>query len=267
MGMNYSVGLGGINKHNDVRTVQELLVKKGYKLRVDGLCGQNTIKAIRKYQSHFMSVPDALVDVNGKTFKQLNTGAAGVKPEHGLPFIHNPAAVGDNGGPKYNPSVMKLSAKGLALLKDYEQFRAMPYDDQTGKPITEFCKGATVGYGNLLSERTFIQYKNGITLAAATSLLAEKLAKFEAVVRRSIIVNLCQNEYDALVMFCYNIGKERKGFPTSTVVKIINGTVNGDLDVAWMLWNKSQGKVNKGVINRRKTELNVYKNSIYVRVY
>ncbi|MGE9551086.1 glycoside hydrolase family protein [Erwinia amylovora] len=267
MGIQHSVGMHGINRHDDVRVVQGFLVSKGYKLKVDGICGQNTIKAIRKYQSHFMSVPDALVDVSGMTFKHLTAATQGNRPEPGLPPIQNPANVGDSGGAKYNPSVMKLSAKGLALLKDYEQFRSMPYDDQTGKKITEYCKGATIGYGLLLSEKTFQQYKNGITLATATSLLAMKLVDFEAVVRSSIVVNLCQNEYDALVMFCYNIGKERRGFPGSTVVKIINGTVNGDLDASWMAWNKSQGKVNKGVINRRKTELNVYHNSTYVRVY
>jgi len=170
---------------------------------------------------------------------------------------------------------MKLSAKGLALLKEYEQFRKMPYDDQTGKTVTEYCRGATVGYGFLLSKRTFLQYKNGITLAEATSFLAIKLNDFEKIVKQAIKVNLSQNEYDALVIFCYNIGQGSKGndhikpsgFLGSTVVKIINGEVNGDIDAAWMSWNQSQGRINKGVISRRKTELRVYHDSVYVRVY
>lgn len=49
-------------------------------------------------------------------------------------------------------------------------------------------------------------------------------------------------------------------------LKIVNGEVNGDIDAAWMIWNKSQGKINKGVINRRKTELRVYHDSMYVRI-
>ncbi|MDN4629549.1 MULTISPECIES: glycoside hydrolase family protein [unclassified Erwinia] len=262
-----SVGMHGINKYDDVKKIQSLLVNKGYHLRIDGHCGKNTVKAIRKYQSHFISHPDALIEVGGVTFRHLIAGSLGSRPDPQLPPIQNKAFIGDGPGVKYHPSGMKLSAKGLALLKDYEQFRAMPYDDQTGKPITEFCKGATVGYGVLLSNRTFLQYKNGITLAEATSLLAVKLIDFEATVKRVITVNLSQNEYDALVIFCYNIGKELKGFPSTTVAKIVNGEANGDLDAAWMLWNKSQGKVNKGVINRRKTELRVYHNSVYVRVY
>lgn len=267
MGINSSVGLNGINRHDDVKTIQELLVKKGYKLRIDGICGQNTIKAIRKFQSHFMAAPDALVDKNGNTIRHLTTGTPGTKPEPGLPPIQNPQTVGDIGGPKYNPSVMKLSAKGIALLKDYEQFRAMPYDDQTGKKITAYCKGATVGYGFLIdSSVTFEKYKNGVTQTEALTLLSATLVDYESTVRSSIVVNLTQNEYDALVIFCYNIGKERRGFPGSTVVKIINGTVNDDLDASWKSWRKSQGKVNSGLINRRQTELNVYHKASYIRV-
>lgn len=84
--------------------------------------------------------------------------------------------------------------------------------------------------------------------------------------KSSILVNLTQNEYDALVIFCYNIGAGYKGFLGSSVVKIINGTINGDLDESWSSWRNSQGKVNKGLINRRKTELNVYHNAKYVRI-
>lgn len=73
---------------------------------------------------------------------------------------------------KYPVSAMKMSVKGINLLKDYEQFRALPYDDQTGDPITENCEGATIGYGFLISApNLYNKYKRGITEAEASMII------------------------------------------------------------------------------------------------
>lgn len=163
--INYSVGLHSVNDYKDVMLIQELLVKKGYKLRIDGICGYNTIKAIRKFQQHFMKLPDAKVDVSGKTIRYLTNGfERETRNTPALPPLNNPHQVGDAGGLKYNPAVMNFSMKGANLLKDYEQFRAMPYDDQTGKDINHYVKGATIGYGYLITSPAMFEiYKNGIT--------------------------------------------------------------------------------------------------------
>lgn len=263
-----SVGLHSVNDSKDVRVIQELLVKKGYKIRVDGICGPNTIKAIRKFQQHFMHSPDAKVDVSGKTIGYLlSEPGKRNQAEPVLPPLNNANQIGDIGGLKYNPAVMNFSAKGIALLKDYEKFRSMPYDDQTGRDIDHYVKGATIGYGYLItSPAIFEKYKNGITRQKAESLFKEKLFEFEKAVKKSIKVNLTQNEYDALVILCYNIGSHAGGFPTSSVVKIINGTLNGSLDDSWKAWRISQNKINSGLVKRRQTELNVYHRASYIRV-
>ncbi|SEN77526.1 type VI secretion system secreted protein VgrG, partial [Nitrosomonas marina] len=46
---------------------------------------------------------------------------------------------------------MRLSEKGIEFLKSIETFRSKPYDDQTGENITQWVKGATIGYGHLIS--------------------------------------------------------------------------------------------------------------------
>jgi len=129
-------------------------------------------------------------------------------------------------------------------------------------------KGATIGYGYLIRSATeFESFKNGITSTEAETLFKDVLRKFENGVKSFIKVNVTQSQFDALTILCYNIGigNESKGFGGSTVVKIVNGESNDDLDTAWKAWNKSQGKVNRGLIKRRETELKVYYEADYTR--
>ncbi|MCG4112058.1 hypothetical protein KBJ29_09580 [Campylobacter jejuni] len=55
--------------------------------------------------------------------------------------------------------------------------------------------------------------------------------------------SLAQNEFDALVILCFNIGIDN--FKNSSVAKIINAEKTGykTLKEAWIAWNKSQNKV------------------------
>lgn len=68
-----SVGVGGVNKKEDVKTVQTLLKAKNLDLTVDGLFGNETASSIKKFQKGALnfSNPDGKVDVNGKTWKGL----------------------------------------------------------------------------------------------------------------------------------------------------------------------------------------------------
>lgn len=67
-----SVGAGGRNRSQDVRTIQHAVNVAGYgPLRVDGLCGRKTVAAIGRFQSAFMRVPDRRIDPWGRTLKQL----------------------------------------------------------------------------------------------------------------------------------------------------------------------------------------------------
>ena len=69
----YSVGLGGTNRRDDVRAVQDLLNDraKATVIATDGACGPATVAAIRRFQSSFMSRPDGRVDPDGATIRRL----------------------------------------------------------------------------------------------------------------------------------------------------------------------------------------------------
>lgn len=160
-----------------------------------------------------------------------------------------------------------LSPRGLQLLKDIEQFRARPYDDQTGKTITAWMPSATIGYGQLISRKDWHRFKNGITEPDALMLLTGALVSRERAVHRAILVPLQQHQFDALVLLVYNIGNG--AFHRSSVVKMINdprrATRYPTVETAWKAWNRSAGQVNQGLINRRACEWRIWKDGLYER--
>jgi GH24 family phage-related lysozyme (muramidase) len=189
-----------------------------------------------------MIKPDCRIDPNGKTIKKL---------------IARPGAV--------SPFAYTLSKQGIDLLKSIEELAVKPYDDQTGKEITSWVKGATIGYGHLIKKSEWEKYKIGITEPQALNLFKNDLAPYNQKVSLLVKVSILQHEYDALVILAYNIG--RAAFASSSVLKLVNDpsavTPYISLEKAWMAWNKSQGKYMKGLANKRQAEWKIYSKNIY----
>jgi len=93
---------------------------------------------------------------------------------------------------------VNLSPAGLKLLTADEGLRLVPYNDQAGN--------ATVGYGHLLHRGPLNGTEVPITNAEALSLLAQDVHDDAEVYVNQIKVPLNQNQYDALCIFCYNVG-------------------------------------------------------------
>jgi lysozyme len=167
----------------------------------------------------------------------------------------------------FSPVLLTLSPEALKLLKVVEELHLVPYDDQTGKDISAWVPGATIGYGHLVAQPNWDDFKDGITAAAADNLFLADLAPFEAAVGASIQVGLQQYEFDALVILAFNIGSG--SFKGSSVAKLVNDpkAVTGypNLEAAWKAWNKSQGQVMKGLDNRRHCEWRIYTAARYER--
>jgi type VI secretion system secreted protein VgrG len=159
----------------------------------------------------------------------------------------------------------QISGQGLSLLKSIEQLRLKPYDDQSGKQITSWCKGATIGYGHLIVRDDWEKYSQGLDEAAANALFITDLSPFVKAVSSKVTASLSQNQFDALVIFVYNIGID--GFSSSSVLKLVNDPTarigHKDLESAWKAWNKSQGVVNAGLANRRNAEWRIFSENIY----
>jgi GH24 family phage-related lysozyme (muramidase) len=170
---------------------------------------------------------------------------------------------------------MSFSAAGMRALKNYESFRAKPYDDKNAfdknhKPIDWHpgmpLKGKlTVGYGRVLwnPAKDYEKYKDGITEAQATQMLLEDLRRFEAVIRLNVLVPLTQNEYDAIVIFVFNIGLDSKaqgisGFLTSTFLKFLNQGKKLDAANQMLRWVYSGREFLQGLLNRRQFERTIF---------
>jgi GH24 family phage-related lysozyme (muramidase) len=140
----------------------------------------------------------------------------------------------------------------------------MPYWDQNSKLISEYIRGATIGYGHLIKNAAeFDKYKNGITDTMANVIFNDDLYNFIGAVRHQVREKLTQNEFDALVMFSFNIGVT--GFTTSRVLKIINGSIIGDLRKAWQSYKYSHQRIMSGLMNRRDAEMNIFFNGVYFK--
>lgn len=168
---------------------------------------------------------------------------------------------------------MEISDKGITWLKNKEQKVVnskglhVIYDDRTGKIVQNISclpPGATIGYGHLIKSGE--DFQKGLSEQQAIELLKQDLHIAEEAVRNNITAKTTQNQFDALVSFAYNIGSGN--FANSTVVKYINNpqfydSVYGSLEKAWKAWNRSQGEVSRGLINRRNAEWKLYDKGIY----
>lgn len=226
-----SVGHDAKNQPADVTLIQKRLNDNKVTgeirpLEIDGLIGANTIRRIKVFQKRiiFMARPDGRVDPNGKTFKRLTAIRASANTAR----------------------TFKLSSKAIDLLKRIEKLATKPYDDQTALDITEWVKGATIGYGHLISKSEWTKYKDGISKEEAIELFQSDLAPFIKTVQSTVKTNIKQNEFDALIILIFNIGVT--AFRHSSVLKLINDpsakTTYKNLESAWKAWNKSNKKIN-----------------------
>jgi len=90
---------------------------------------------------------------------------------------------------------MKTSKQGIDLIKFYEGFRADAYKCPAGV--------WTIGYGHTGKD---VHAGDKVSPEYASYLLATDLAAFEQKVSELVKVPLKQNQFDALVSFCYNCG-------------------------------------------------------------
>ena len=140
---------------------------------------------------------------------------------------------------------MKLSIHGRTLLKRLEGFSAVAYQPVPNDKIT-------IGYG--FTEG--VRMGDTITREEADRRLVTELVPYEHAVERGCTNSPNQNEFDAMVLLCFNIGVG--GFKKSTVLRCHNAGDHQAAARAFGLWNKSSGKVYTGLTRRRAEEAALY---------
>lgn len=140
---------------------------------------------------------------------------------------------------------MKLSKNGTEVAHYFESCKLAAYPDPGSKDGTPW----TIGWGH-----TGPEVRKGLVWAQAQADAAflVDIAKFEQAVTQLVKTPLLQGQFDALVLFAYNVG--RKALETSTLLRKLNA---GDYDGAsleFRRWNKNDGKVMRGLTRRRAAE-------------
>lgn len=137
---------------------------------------------------------------------------------------------------------MKISCKGVSLIKSFEGCRLKSYKCPAGV--------WTIGYGHTAG----VKEGDIITQGQADEYLRNDLAKYEkAVLNYDAIYHFNQNQFDALVSFTYNCGTGN----------LKNLTQNGKRTIAQisgkiLLYNKAGGVVLRGLQRRRASEKELF---------
>jgi lysozyme len=146
---------------------------------------------------------------------------------------------------------MKLNNAGYLLITEFEGFSAKPYLCSAKVP--------TIGYGNTY-------YSNGKRVTLLDKEINKQQAfemfkviadRFASKVSNLVKTPLNQNQFNACVSICYNIGTG--SFASSTLLKLVNKNHNDILiGLEFKKWNKVNKKVVAGLTRRRNYEADIY---------
>lgn len=133
---------------------------------------------------------------------------------------------------------MKISQKGIDLIKKYEGVVLHAYRDPIGK--------WTIGYGHTVG----VKKGQTLTQKEAEDLLKKDLKIYERHVENTKL-SLNQNQYDSLVSFTYNCG-------VGNLQMLVRGRTLTEIGNAIILYNKAGGRVLNGLVRRRKEEQKIF---------
>lgn len=136
----------------------------------------------------------------------------------------------------------EINQAGLDLIKNWEKRRLIAYQDVGGV--------WTVGWGAVGPD---IVKGTVWSPDEADQRLQQDLQKFYQL-DHYISEQVNDNQYSALICLAYNVGLT--AVKLSNTLKLVN---DGDSpDKEWMGFNKVNGVVVQGLVNRRKAELELY---------
>ncbi len=171
-----------------------------------------------------------------------HSGHSGHTPAPAGSSQATPATTAGGGG-------RQISARGVRMIAQYEKFSAKLYNDDAGH--------CTIGYGTLVHRGPINgsepdEFKRGISEARAMELLRQETTADAETINSHVRVPLNQDQFDALVVFTYNVGQN--GFSTSTLVRVLNQGHYDQVPAQMERWNHAGGRVMRGLTTRRAEE-------------
>lgn len=134
---------------------------------------------------------------------------------------------------------MKLGKAGQDLIKHFEGLRLTAYKCPAGV--------WTIGWGHTAG----VKKGDVITEQQAQKLFESDMVIYENYVNKLVKQQLNQNQFDALVSFCYNCGP-------ANLQKLIKNRTLEQIAETMLLYNKGGGVVLLGLVRRRKMERDLF---------
>lgn len=139
---------------------------------------------------------------------------------------------------------MKASANGRAFIRAREGVKLAAYQDGGGV--------WTIGYGHTRG----VKQGQVINHEQADEFLDNDLRQVESCISERVTVPLNQNQFDALVSFVFNVG--RQAFSDSTLLKKLNeGNYRAAAD-QFTRWVYDNDQFVQGLYNRRVAERDLF---------
>ena len=141
-------------------------------------------------------------------------------------------------------TLMKISQKGIDLIKKFEGCKLYAYRDSVGV--------ATIGYGHIKG----VKMGMSITQQQAETFLKEDIKPVETFLN-GMGINYTQGQFDALTSWVFNLGQGN--FKSSTMYKYIVAR-KSDLEITDQMvkWHNAGGKPLIGLKKRRCDEANMF---------
>ena len=138
------------------------------------------------------------------------------------------------------------SPAGLAMTKRCEGVRLQAYQDGVGV--------WTIGVGH-----TGPLVHSGLvwTEAQVDAALVLDIAKAVDCVNAAVTAEITQGQFDALVDFAFNLGNH--ALEGSTLLNLVNAGKFAEAAGQFALWVHAGGKVEPGLVERRKAEVAMFK--------
>ena len=141
-------------------------------------------------------------------------------------------------------TLMKISQKGIDLIKKFEGCKLYAYRDSVGV--------ATIGYGHIKG----VKMGMSITQQQAETFLKDDIKPVETFLN-GMGINYTQGQFDALTSWIFNLGQGN--FKSSTMYKYIVAR-KSDLEITDQMvkWHNAGGKPLLGLMKRRCSEANMF---------
>jgi lysozyme len=137
---------------------------------------------------------------------------------------------------------MDISTKGLIEIMSHEGVCLSPYLDSVGV--------WTIGVGITAHDGADPKTMGPITIDQAIAMFKDRIRAYVAPVQR-LRRTLTQEQFDALVSFCYNVGP-------GNLEKLCRNRSNAEIGEAFSLYNKPPE-----IIGRRSKEQRLFKEGVY----